>query len=55
MKNTRRVKERSNSGNGRSKYGVGPDPGSVSLVLGSRLFITEDGYVVANFHLVERA
>ena len=53
--NTRRGRESSKSGSSRSKRGVGPDPGSVSLGSGSAFVITEDRYVVTNFHVVERA
>ena len=53
--NTRRVMERSKSGSSGSKRRVGYDPGSVSLGSGSGFVIAEDGYVVTNFHVVERA
>ena len=54
-KNTRRGRDRSKSGSGRSKNGVVPAPWSVLLGLGSVFVIAEDRYVVTNFHVVERA
>ena len=42
------------SGSGRSKVG-GPPPGSVSLGSGSGFVIAEDGDIVTNFYVVERA
>ena len=54
-KNMRRGRERSKSGSDRSKRGVSPDPGSVSLGSRSVFVIIEDGYVVTNLHVVDRA
>ena len=52
--NTRRGRERSNSDRGRSTRGVGPAPGSISLVSVSGFLIAEGVYVVTNFHVVDR-
>ena len=54
-KNTRRGRERSNIGSGRSKRGIGPAPRSVLLGLVSVFVMEENRYVITNFHVVERA
>ena len=61
-KTQREMRGRSSTGRRRSRIGCsgiskggGPPPGSVSLGSTSGFVITEEGYVVTNFHIVERA